>query len=95
MGTRQLIIDERRHEALKLRAKALQLSEEELVRRAIDAVLVDPSAVPPPPPDHRRAADEFVEAARMLAESRGGAEPYRFSREDLYQEREARWTPPG
>jgi hypothetical protein len=93
MAMRQLTIDEQRHEALIQRAKALRISEEELVRRAIDAVLAEPP-VEPPPPDHERAAAEFLEAARVLAQSRGGAEPYRFCREELYEEREARWTRP-
>jgi hypothetical protein len=107
MGIKELSLDERRYEALRLRAKALRISEDELVRRAIDAVLVEPLSAPPLP-DHLQAAAEFLEATRALAESRVGAEPshdgtvggakpsepYRFSRDELYEEREARWTPP-
>jgi hypothetical protein len=93
VGTKPLSIDERRYEALRLRAKALHVSEDELVRRAIDAVLAEPP-VEPPLPDHLQAAAEFLEAARELAESRVGAEPYRFCRDELYEEREARWTRP-
>lgn len=88
----QLSIDEQQYEALKQRAKALRISEEELVRRAIDAVLTEPR-VEPTSPDHLRAAAEFMEAARV-AQRRVGAEPYRFCREELYEEREARWARP-
>jgi hypothetical protein len=93
MGTKQLVIDEQRHEALKQRAKALRISEEELVRRAIDAVLVEPLTVSKAPDRETRIA-EFLETARVLAESRAGSEPYRFCRDELYDEREARWTRP-
>ncbi len=90
MGTKQLVIDEQRHEALKQRAKSLRISEDELVRRAIDAVLVEPPAISPPP-DRSAKIAEFLETARDLAESRAGGEPYQFSRDELYEEREARW----
>lgn len=92
-GTKQLVIDEQRQEALKQRAKVLRISEDELVRRAIDAVLVEP-------PTGSKAADrpakiaEFLETARALAESRVGVEPRRLSRDELYGEREARCTQP-
>jgi hypothetical protein len=92
MAMSQLTIDEQRHEALKQRAKAQRISEEELVRRAIDAVLAEPLGEPPP--DHVRAAAEFLDAAREIAQSRVGAQPYRFCREELYEEREARWARP-
>jgi hypothetical protein len=88
MAARHLIIDEGRHEALRLRAKALHVTEDELVRRAIDALLAEP----PVAPDRRQAATEFLEAAREIAESRVGADPYRFRRDEIYEEREARWT---
>lgn len=91
MGTKQLVIDEQRQEALKQRAKALRISEDELVRRAIDAVLVEPPTSAKTP-DRSAKIAEFLETARVLAESRAGAEPYRFSRDELYEEREARWT---
>lgn len=91
MAAKPLIIDEQRHEALRLRAKVLHISEDELVRQAIDALLAVPPVVPVP--DHRQAAEEFLEAAHEIAESRAGAEPYRFRRDEIYEEREARWTP--
>jgi hypothetical protein len=93
MGTKPLLIDERRHEALRLRAKALHLSEDELVRRAIDAVLVE-SPAQAALPDHREAAAEFAQAARDIADARVGAEPYRFRRDEVYEEREAPPTRP-
>ena len=90
MAAKPLVIDERRQEALRLRAKVLHVSEDELVRRAIDALLAEPPMVP----DHRQAVAEFLEAAHEIAESRSGAEPYRLRRDEIYEEREARWTPP-
>lgn len=92
MSAKPLNIDEHQREALRLRAKALRVSEDELVRRAIDALLAELPVMPVP--DHRQAASEFLEAARELAESRAGAEPYRFRRDEIYEEREARWAPP-
>lgn len=89
MAAKQLIIDEQRHEALRLRAKALHVSEDEFIRRAIDAMLAEPATGADP----RQACAEFLEAARAIAESRVGAEPYRFRRDEVYEEREARWTP--
>ncbi len=94
MASKQLVIDEQRHEALKQRAKALRISEDELVRRAIDAVLVEPQAAPTAP-DRSAKIAQLLETARVLAESRRGGEPYRFSRDELYEEREGRWTRAG
>jgi hypothetical protein len=93
MAMKHVTIDERQHEALRLRAKALHVSEDELVRRAIDAALTEP---PPAASEAERRAKvaEFLDAARSLGDARVGAEPYAFRREELYEEREARWTKP-
>lgn len=90
MSTRHVLIDEQRYEALKLRAKALRISEDELVRRAIDVALGQPQAAALP--DHRQALAELLAGAQEARESGVGAEPYRFSRDELYGEREARWV---
>lgn len=93
MGTKHLVVDEQRHKALRQRAKALRISGDELVCRAIDAVLVDQ-------PTASTAADRaakiagFLETARVLAESRAGGEPYRFSRDEFDEEHQARWMRP-
>lgn len=87
----RLTIDERRHQLLQLRAKALRISEEELLRRAIDALLTEPP-VAPSAPDRSMMISELLEAARRLSASRAGAEPYRFHRDELYEEREGRWS---
>jgi len=56
-----LVIDERQYEALKRQAKALGVSEDELVRRAIDAALVEtPTASPALDPPSPSAAREAV-----------------------------------
>jgi hypothetical protein len=90
MAAKQFIIDEQRYEALKLRAKTLRISEDELVRRALDAALAEPPSVRLP--DHQQALAEFLDAAREARPSTPEAEPYRFRRDELYEEREARWT---
>ncbi len=88
MSTRHVLIDEQRYEALKLRAKALRISEDELLRRAIDVALAQPQGAALP--DHRQALTEFVAGAREASQSGVGTEPYRFSRDEIYEEREAR-----
>lgn len=94
MVLKQLLIDEQRHEALKQRAKALRISEDELLRRAIDGVLTASPAesAPPDRPDRAAKIMELLEAARVLAEGRREAEPYELNRDELHEERESRWT---
>jgi hypothetical protein len=93
MAARQFTIEGQRYEALKLRAKALRISEDELLQRAVDVALAEPAALPVP--DHQRALAEFLAAAREVSEGGAGAEPHRFSRDEIYEEREARWTRQG
>ncbi len=44
--------------------------------------------------ERQAKARELIDSARALGEARVGAEPYRFRREEIYEEREARWTGP-
>ena len=88
-----IVIDEQRYESLKQRARTLGISEDELVRRAIDATLVEPTFELKASSRATRIA-EFFATARVLAESGVGGEPLRLSRDELYGEREAPWTQP-
>jgi hypothetical protein len=93
MTMKHVAIDERQHEALKQRAKALHISEDELVRRAIEIALAEPPVVTSAE-DRRAKVAELIDAARALGEASVGAEPYRFDRDEIYEDREARWTRP-
>ena len=86
MIRKQLYIDERQERALKRKAKALGVSEAELVRRALDQVLQD---APRPRPRRLDALEDFLRRAEA-AVSRGHRTVRRIRREELYEEREAR-----
>jgi len=83
---KQLYIAERQERALKRKAKALGISEAELVRRALDGVLDDAKR---PRPRRLEALERFLECARAVA-ARGHRLPRRIRREELYEEREGR-----
>ncbi len=61
------------------------------VRLTIDALLTEPPAATSAP-ERSTMISELLEAARRLSASRAGAEPYRFHRDELYEEREGRWS---
>ncbi len=92
MVRKQLYLEARQDRALKRRAKQLGVSEADVVRAALDAALREPSA---PAPVLRTARAEalrsLLEGAREIAAAHrtGGA---RYDREELYEERERRWT---
>lgn len=88
MVRKQLYIDDRQERALKGRAKALGISEAELVRQALDRVLEDGLR---PGPGRLRALADFLERAATSA-ARGHRLTRRIRREELYEEREARLT---
>lgn len=89
MVRKQLYIEERHEKALKRRAKALGVSEADIVREALDALFAEDTARPLP--GHREALKEFLARADEIAASRVGAEPVRFRREEEYAKRESRW----
>jgi hypothetical protein len=82
---KQLYIEASQDRALKRRARALGISEAELVRRALDQVLDDTRARP------RRldALEQFLQRAQALV-ARGHRSSRRTCREEIYEEREAR-----
>ena len=92
MVRKQLYIEEHQERALKRRAKALGVSEADIMRQALDAMLGSArnAAVVP---QHRQALLEFLErASRFAAAREAGPKAPRYRREELYEERERRWV---
>ena len=91
MIRKQLYIEERQERALKRRAKALNVSEADIVRQALDALLQADSR-PAPIPGHQEALRAFLERAEQFAAARSRApKGPRYRRDELYEERESRW----
>jgi hypothetical protein len=89
MVRKQIYIPKRQQLLLKRRAKAFGVSEAELIRQAIDHNLEGGSVR-----SFRRAPDAWDKAYRfMLARRARGttAAPYRWKREDAYEERTHRY----
>lgn len=92
MVRKQLYIEERQERALKQRAKALGISEADVVRQALDALL-DTERKAVVVPGHQRALRELLERATEFSRSRRRAPGRRrYRREELYEERENRWV---
>lgn len=89
MIRKQLYLDAIQDKALKQRARELGLSEAEIVRRALDAVLFEGSAL-----RGQRHLASFLKQAEELAEAHRPADSYRFDRQALYEEddRFKRWN---
>ena len=89
MVRKQIYIDRRHNALLKRLARARQVSEAEIIRQALEhEVLV--KRIPAFQPDPEAWADVL----RLIAERRAlgvTGEPYRFNRDEIYEEREARW----
>ena len=89
MVRKQVYIQTRQDALLKQLAEARGLSEAEIVRQAIERELAG-APVQPAAPD-RFAWQELV----AFLEKRQGAEParqpYRWERQEIYNERESRW----
>jgi len=90
MVRKQLYITEQQDRALKRQAKALGVSEAELVRQALDEMLREVLGARA----HRREAlTRLLDNTRRLAEQHRLPAGYRFDRDALYAEREDRWQP--
>src|SRR5690349_19571766 len=91
MVRKQLYIEKHHDQALKKRAKALGVSEADVVRQALDAMFAsDGKAIVVP--GHNQALHELLErAAEFAARPSHGQKTARFRREELYEERENRW----
>ena len=88
---KQLYIRSDQDRALKQAAREQGRSEAELVRQAIDEVILRKATSPSLTP-HEQALEELIQTNIDLSRQRTGAEPYQFDRDDLYREREERWS---
>jgi hypothetical protein len=92
MIRKQVYIEERQERTLKRRAKELGLTEAELIRRGIDALDREPARGPRP-----RRLEALAESERYIQKYRRMKVPQtgrRWTREELYEERLARYGPP-
>jgi hypothetical protein len=92
MVRKQFYIHRRQQELLKRLSQARGVSEAEIVRQAIERETTGSSMLPTPP--DRAAWEEivrFLEARKAVTVGSEGGEPYSWSREDAYQERERRF----
>lgn len=91
MIRKQVYIEERQERVLKRRAKELGLTEAELIRRGIDALDRDPARGP-----HPRRLDALAASERYIRKRRRQRVPQTgrgWTREELYEERLARYGP--
>ncbi len=88
---KQLYIRSDQDRALKQAARERGLSEAELVRQAIDEVILQRATSPSLTP-HQQALEELIQTNLDLSRQRTASESYQFNRDDLYREREERWS---
>ncbi len=89
MVRKQLYIAEDQERRLKRRARALGVSEAELVRRALEAALTDEAAALPRPDRDETVAGLLATIERIARRSAFPA-AWKFSRHEAYSERERR-----
>jgi hypothetical protein len=93
MVRKQIYLPRRQNLLLKRLAKQRGISEAEVVRQALER---ETETSVPMICDSKKALDEilaFVETLRNRPELMTG-EPLKFNREELYEERENRWSKP-
>jgi len=90
MVRKQIYIPKRQDALLKRLAKQRGVSEAEVIRQALEREMEAPE---PAMRDSKKALAEIIAYARSLRERPEfmAGEPYRFNREELYEERESRW----
>lgn len=88
MVRKQLYITEQQNRLLKRRARALGLSEAELVRRTLDQALREQEGSVSPV--RREALSALLGDIHRIAQHH--RLPEGFSRQTLYEEREQRWS---
>ena len=85
---KQLYISDEHERALKARARELEVSEADLVRRMLDRMLLDGEGGSGlSGAGAAEALEGFLEEANRLVESHSFPEGYRFDREGLYEDR--------
>jgi hypothetical protein len=93
MIRKQVYIEARQEEALRRRARTLGISQAELMRRALDAVLHE-ERIPGARPGQEAALEKLLDNARRISWRHRFPESYRFNREEVYEERLSRWDKP-
>ena len=88
MVRKQIYIQKRQDILIKQIAQARGVSEAELIRQAIEREL---SGGRQPVPSSTTALDDFAKLALSKRIPEGKAKPYRWNREEIYNERESRW----
>lgn len=88
---KQLYIRSDQDRALKQAAREQGRSEAELVRQAIDEVILRKATSPSLTP-HQQALEELIQTNIDLSRQSTASESYQFNRDDIYREREARWS---
>ncbi len=93
MIRKQIYLPRRQNLTLKRLAKQRGISEAEVIRQALDR---EAELSVPVVHDSHKALEKifaFVESLRKRPEFMQG-KPYKFNREELYEERENRWVKP-
>ena len=88
---KQLYIRSDQDRALKQAARERGLSEAELVRQAIDEVILQRATSPSLTP-HQQALEELIQTNIDFSRRSTTTELYSFNRDDFYREREERWS---
>lgn len=90
MVRKQIYIPKQQDALLKRLAKQRGVSEAEVIRQALEREVEAPAPVLR---DSKKALDEIVAYARSLRDRPEfmAGEPYKFNRDEIYEERESRW----
>ena len=91
MVRKQIYIQRRQDILLKRLSQARGLSQAEVIRQAIEREIGVTS--PRPLPADRTAWEELLAFLKQRKALGGVGEPYRWNRQELYEERENRWVP--
>jgi hypothetical protein len=88
---KQIYLDQRQNRQLKRLAEARGVSEAQVIRNLLDDQTAANQTGPLPP--DREAWEAFVRFARQRALSGVTGEPYKWNRDEIYEEREGRYGP--
>jgi hypothetical protein len=90
MVRKQIYIPRRQDALLKKLAKQRGVSEAEVIRQALEREV---EIAVPVTRESKKALDEIIAYARSLRDRPEfmQGKPYKFNREELYEERESRW----
>ena len=88
---KQIYLDQRQNRQLKRLAEARGVSEAQVIRNLLDDQAASARTEPLPP--DREAWEAFVRFARQRAQAGLTGEPYKWNRDEIYEERESRYGP--